>query len=183
MKNDLAFLERLSNVPGVCGFEEVAQDLVEVELKSCCDEVWRDQMGNLFGLKKGTTGSSDAPRVMFAGHVDEIGLMVSHIDDDGFIRFVKVGGLSSQYLISQRVIVHGTQPVPGVIPPKYQGLMSDAEKDRVLPLDDLYIDTGLPAKQVRAMVNIGDIISIDADFGLLGDKVVVGRNFDDRLGV
>lgn len=185
MVNDLDFLERLSNVSGVCGHEDTAQDLVEAELAGCCDEVWRDAMGNLFGLKKATARPAvgDPPSVMFAGHVDEIGLIVTHVDDEGFIRFAPVGGLSSQYLISQRVIVHGTEPVSGVIPPKYQGLMSDEEKKKVLPLEDLYIDTGLPGEEVRAKVTIGDIVSIDSDFRLLNPKVVLGRNFDDRLGV
>jgi len=182
MNNDVELLRHLSEVPGVCGFEDAAQDLVEQELKSCCDEVWRDPMGNLFGLKK-APGVTNAPKVMFAGHVDEIGLMVTHIDKDGFIRFAPVGGLSSQYLISQRVIVHGSEPVQGVIPPKYQGLMTDAEKKRIVPLEDLYIDTALPAEEVHAKVNIGDIVSIDQDFRLLNDKVATGRNFDDRLGV
>lgn len=183
MNNDLSLLERLCNVPGVCGHEHAAQDVVETQLASCCDEVWRDSMGNLFGLKKATDGKSNRPRVMFAGHVDEIGMIVTHVDDDGFIRFAPVGGLSSQYLISQRVIVHGTEPISGVIPPKYQGLMSDEEKKRVQPIEDLYIDTGLPADEVRRIVNIGDIVSVDADFRLLNNRVVVGRNFDDRLGV
>ena len=183
MNNDLELLERLSNVPGVCGFEDAAQKIVAAELESCCDEVWSDPMGNLYGLKKASTGAADAPRVMFAGHVDEIGLMVTFVDSDGFIRFEAVGGLSSQYLISQRVIVHGSEPISGVIPPKYGGLMSEEQRKRILPLEELYIDTGLPGDEVRAKVNIGDIISIDSDFRMLNPGVVCGRNFDDRLGV
>ena len=179
----IELLRKISEVPGVCGFEDAAQDIVAEELRNCCDEVWRDPMGNVFGLKKATVGTQKPPKVMFAGHVDEIGLMVTHVDSDGFIRFTTVGGLSSQYLISQRVIVHGSEPVPGVIPPKYAGLMSDEEKNRVQSIEDLYIDTGLSANEVHAKVNIGDIISIDQDFRMLGDKVVTGRNFDDRLGV
>ncbi len=183
MQNDLALLERLSNVPGVCGHEFATQDLVEAELKACCDEVWRDAMGNVYGLHKAANSSNDTPRVMFAGHSDEIGMIVTHIDGEGYIRFMAVGGLSSQYLISQRVIIHGSEEVLGVIPPRYQGLMSDAEKKRVLDIDELYIDTGLPVDEVKARVHIGDIISIDSDFRLLNEKVVQGRNFDDRLGV
>ena len=183
MTNDLELLKRLSEVPGVCGFEDAAQDLVEMELKACCDEVWRDRMGNLFGLKKAASNIENPPKVMFAGHVDEIGLMVTFVDDDGFVRITPVGGLSSQYLISQRVIIHGTEPVPGVIPPKYQGLMSDNEKNRVLAIEDLYVDTGLSPDEAKSKINIGDIVSIDQDFRRMGDKAVTGRNFDDRLGV
>ena len=182
MNSDLDLLKRLCEVPGVCGFEDSAQEIVTAELKSCCDEVWSDRMGNVFGLKKGTEHGNEPLKVMFAGHVDEIGMMVTHIDTDGFVRFTAVGGLSSQYLISQRVIIHGTERVSGVIPPKYQGLMSDEEKNRVTPLEDLYIDTGLTADEMNAKVHIGDIISVDQDFRLLNPNVVTARNFDDRLG-
>ena len=183
MNQSLDLLKRISEVPGICGFEDTAQDIVEKELKGCCDDVWRDRMGNVFGMKKAVAGTENPPKVMFAGHVDEIGMIVSHIDKAGFIRFVPVGGLSSQYLISQRVIIHGSEPVAGVIPPKYQGLMSDEEKNKVQPLEALYIDTGLPPEEVAAKVNVGDPISIDQDFRFLNEKVVTGRNFDDRLGV
>lgn len=179
----MELLKRLSDMPGVCGFEDAAQDIVEEELKSCCDEVWRDRMGNVFGLKKADNGTKKAPRVMFAGHVDEIGLMVTHIDTAGFIRFAPLGGLNSSYLISQRVIVHGTKPLHGVIPPKYKDLAKKEEQESILPLEELYVDTGLSYEEVATVVNIGDIISIDCDFRFLNDKVVTGRNFDDRLGV
>jgi putative aminopeptidase FrvX len=183
MKNDLELLKELCEIPGVCGFEDPAQAITERELKICCDDVWRDRMGNVFGLKRAKTGVLNPKKVMFAGHVDEIGMMVTFVDDDGFVRFTPVGGLSSQYLISQRVIIHGSEPVAGVIPTLYQGLVSEAEKNSITPMEKLYIDTGLPAEEVKTKVNIGDIISVDQDFRILNGKAVTGRNFDDRLGV
>jgi putative aminopeptidase FrvX len=183
LKNDLKLLKQLCEIPGVCGFEDPAQEIVEKQLKGCCDEVWSDPMGNVFGLKKAKSGITDPKKVMFAGHVDEIGLMVTFVDDNGFVFFAPVGGLSSQYLISQRVIIHGSEPVRGVIPTIYGGLVSDEAKNKLTPMENLYIDTGLSGKEAKAKINIGDIISIDQDFQMLNDKVVTARNFDDRLGV
>jgi len=183
MENDFRLLKELCEMPGVSGFEEPAQAIAERELKKYCKEVWRDRMGNVFGLKKAKSGTADPRKVMFAGHMDEIGMMVTFVDDDGFVRFTTVGGLSSEYLISQRVIIHGSEPVAGVIPTIYAGLVSDEAKNKITPIENLYIDTGLGAAEVKAKVNIGDIISIDQDFKVLNGKVVTGRNFDDRLGV
>ena len=179
----MEFLKRLCEVPGVTGFEDEAQHLVSQELKGCCDEVWQDRMGNVFGLKKNASGSDDARRVMFAGHVDEIGMMVTYVDCNGFIRFTPVGGLDAGVLISQRVLIHGKERVRGVIAPKYKGLMREEETKRVPSIDDLYIDAGLDGPRASEIVSIGDIISLDQDFRYLNDKVVTGRNFDDRLGV
>ena len=115
---------------------------------------------------------------MLAAHVDEIGMMVKHIDDKGFVRFQPLGGLSSQVLISQRVTIHGAERTGGVIVPDSR----PAAKDKPTPLNELFIDTGLPAETLRQRIDVGDIITFDPEFGVLNEKVYVGRNFDDRIG-
>ena len=131
-------LKRLCEAPGVSGFEDAVQQIVIDELTPCCDRVWRDRVGNVIALKRNTAGADDAPRVMLAAHVDEIGLMVNHIDDEGFVRFVPVGGFTASTLLSQRVIVHGREPVRGVIAPRIQGTVVDmgAYESPVLFVDD-----------------------------------------------
>jgi endoglucanase len=179
---DMKLFERICNTPGVSGFEDDAQDVVAEALRSSCDEVSRDRMGNVIGLKKATCppkGGKRPLRAILAAHVDEIGAMVKHIDDKGFIRFIQVGGLSVVSIISQRVVIHGKKPVRGVVVPD----MRPESKDKVPTLEDLRIDTGLSGEAVRELVDIGDIVTFDIPVERLNDKVYVGRNFDNRLGV
>ncbi len=179
---DMELFERVCNTPGASGFEDAAQDVVAEALRSSCDEVSRDRMGNVIGLKKATCppeGGKRPLRAILAAHVDEIGAMVKHIDDKGFIRFIQVGGLSVLSIISQPVVIHGKKPVRGVVVPDPR----PENKDKVPALDDLRIDTGLPGDELRKLVDIGDIVTFDVPVARLNGKVYVGRNFDNRLGV
>ena len=87
----MGLLETLCDIRGVSGFEDDVQQFVMSELEGVCDQVWRDRAGNVIGLKRAASGSQNARKVMFAAHVDEIGLMATHIDADGFILFAPVG--------------------------------------------------------------------------------------------
>ena len=178
----MELLRALCDIAGVSGFEDAVQDLVVAELGPLCDQVWRDRLGNVIGLKRATRADGDPPKVMFAGHVDEIGLMVTHIDGDGFIRFAPVGGFSACNLTGQRVIVHGKETLEGVVAP-WRGSGASGTQNTMPELSDLYIDLGLPKEAVTASVDLGDVISLDQDFRYLNEKVVTSRNFDDRLGV
>ncbi len=178
---DLKLLEKVCNVPGVSGYEDDAQAVVMDVLLACCDEVRRDRMGNVIGLKRATHPPKDRERpvrLMLSAHVDEIGMMVKHIDDKGFIRFIQLGGLNPQAIESQRVIIHGRKPVRGVVVPAPR----KKDDDKRAKLDDLVIDTGLPSKTLLKRVSVGDIASFEDDVSVLNDKTVVGRNFDDRIG-
>jgi putative aminopeptidase FrvX len=176
-------LKTLCKVPGVTGFEEEAQDIVMVELQAVCDRVWRDRLGNVIGLKKASSGHGNCPKVMYAAHIDEIGFMVNHIDPQGFIRFSPIGGFDPCTLMAQRVVVHGRKKLHGVIAPRIPSALKQVDLHQVPELRDLYIDAGLPREEVEASVGIGDAISLDQDLRYLNDKVITGRNFDDRLGV
>jgi endoglucanase len=177
---DPKLLERVCNAPGVCGYEDEAQDVAMDVLLGCCDEVRRDRLGNVIGLRKATrppAGGKRPLRVLLGAHVDEIGMMVKHIGGDGFIRFQPMGGLNAQVLESQRVVIHGRKRVRGVVVPK-----PGKGKDKPAALEDLLIDTGLPPKALARRVDVGDIVTFDADVSRLNDKTYVGRNFDDRVG-
>jgi endoglucanase len=103
--------------------------------------------------------------------------MVKHIGNQGFIHVVRVGGINPQVAESQRVVIHGRKPVRGVVVPK------PAEKDgKAAALDDLLIDTGLSAKELVKRIDVGDVVTFDADTSRLNGKMWVGRNFDDRIG-
>ena len=171
-------LEKVCHTPGIPGYEDAIQDVVQGFLDGVCDEVSRDRVGNVIGLKRADLppDGEDRPlRVVVAAHADEVGMMVKYIDDDGFIRFQGVGGLNPQVLVSQRVIVHGRKPVNGVIVPRRAG--------RPLPtLEEMLIDVGLPREAVCESIEIGDIITFAQELLDLNDRVYMGRNFDNRIG-
>jgi len=173
--------ERVCNTPGVSGYEDEAQEVVSEVLGTCCDKVRRDRMGNVIGLKKATRGVRKGRRprrVAVAAHVDEIGMMVKHIDDNGYIGFHPLGGLFTQVLASQRVVIHGQKLVRGVIVPRMKDM-----RDKVATLAELRIDTGMSREALEKRIEVGDIITLDTPVARLNGKVYVGRNFDDRAGV
>lgn len=177
---DIKLLEKVSNTPGIPGDEERIQKLVMDELKGVCDEVSTDRLGNVIGLRKATTftGEGNPFKVVLAAHADEIGMMVKHIDDKGFIRFEPVGGLVTENIISQCVVIHGRgQEVNGVIVPHY--LRGD---DKLPKQGELVIDVAMPKDEVCKLVEVGDCVSFAQEFKQLNDKVFMGRNFDDRMG-
>jgi len=180
----MELLRILSDTPGVSGFEEQVQQIVAAELESVCDEVWTDRIGNVIGLKRARTAEGATPlKVMIAAHADEIGFMVKHIDKEGFVRFIPIGGFDPRTLIAQRVIIHGEHDVKGVITPKPNWILRSGDQSKVLDIKDLVIDAGLSREEMAHIVSIGDVISLAQPFEKLNDKVVAGRNFDDRVGI
>ena len=109
MRRDL--LAALCEVAGPSGREERVRDLVRPELAATCDRVETDPLGSLIGVRDGSGG----PRLMLAAHMDEIGLMVTHIDERGYLRFVPLGGWDARTLVAQRVTIHGREDVPGIV--------------------------------------------------------------------
>lgn len=181
----MGLLRVLSDTPGVSGFEEPVQAVIKAELEAVCDEVWVDKMGNVIGLKSAarTLEGAKRLRVMLAAHMDEIGFMVKHIDREGFVRFMPIGGFDPRTLVAQRVIIHGKQGVKGVIAPQPNWISRGEDRQKVLGIKDLVIDAGLGRDVISSLVSIGDVISLAQPFEELNDQVVIGRNFDDRVGV
>ncbi len=175
-------LKRIGNAPGVPGFENAVQDVAAEVLQTCCEEVTRDHLGNVIGLKKATIRPKRGKRpirLMIAAHADEVGLMVKHINAKGFIHFIPMGGVNPVVVQSQRVTIHGQKTVRGVVVPKGNG---NGKDDKPAQLKDLLIDTGLPREKLEKLVSAGDIVTFDSDVSLLNDRMWVGRNFDDRIG-
>jgi putative aminopeptidase FrvX len=173
-------LEKLSNAHGISGGEGNIRNIIQKEVKPCVDEVRVDNFGNLITIKKGKS-----PSVMIAAHMDEIGLMVKYIDDEGFIRFAKVGGWFDQTLVNQRVLLHAKKgTVAGVIGSKPVHVMEQEEKKKTIEAKDMFIDVGASSRdEVTAMgIELGVPVSLDRKMvGLAGDRVT-GKAFDDRAG-
>jgi len=175
-------LERLSNACGVAGREDEVRGLMKELLKPHVDEIREDKLGNVIGIKR---GKKDAPKIMLAAHMDEIGLMVKNITKEGFIQFTKIGGIDDRILVAQKVIVHTDKgPITGVVGSKPPHILKEEEKKKVIEERDLFIDIGASKKEEaeRMGVRVGDPISFDIKFTKAGDKTVIGKAFDDRVG-
>jgi len=179
-KESLEFLKHLVTTPSPSGFEAEAQKVCKAYTTPFVDKIYKDVHGNQFAVK-----NPDAElRVMLAGHVDEIGLMVNMIDDDGFISFVPVGGIDAAVLAGQRVIVHGAKgSVPGVIGRTAIHLTDTEDRGKALKMHQMWIDIGAKNKKdAQKVAAVGDAITIDVGFTELRDDKVVARAFDDRIG-
>jgi tetrahedral aminopeptidase len=179
------FLQKLSQAHGVSGYEHAIRDMVIEEFKPYADEISVTPMGNVIALKRGARAPKDAspaPKVLLEAHMDEIGLMVTEIEQ-GFIRFTQVGGFDVRVLLAQQVIVHGKQPLPGIIGARPPHVLTAEERERVIPMADLWIDVGLSDARTRELVQVGDLITIDRNMISLQNNIVAGKAFDDRCAV
>jgi len=175
-------LEKLSNANGVTGREGEVRDLIKKYLKPYVDEIREDRLGNLIAFKK---GNKDAPTVMLAAHMDEVGLMIKNIKKKGFLQFTKIGGIDDRILLAQKVIVHTDRgPLNGVVGSKPVHIQTEAEKKKVIDADKLFIDVGAKDKEEaeKMGVQVGDVVSFDTNFARLSNKVVLGKALDDRVG-
>lgn len=175
---DTPLLNKICTTPGAPGFEKKVRELVLNEVKDLCDEIEVDNMGNVYAIKRG----KGSKRVMVGAHMDEIGFMVTHIDDNGFIRFHTLGGFDPKTLTAQRVIIHGSEDVIGVMASKPIHVMTSDERNKVAKLSDYFIDTGLPVEEVKKRVTIGDSITREREFIEMGE-CVNGKSLDNRLAV
>ncbi|MGM0368877.1 MAG: M42 family metallopeptidase [Bacillota bacterium] len=168
MKN---LIKKLVETYGPSGDEEQIREIIKAEIKDNVDQIETDALGNLIALKKGKKDK----KVMLAAHMDEIGLIANHIDDDGFIRFDRVGGISPYMLLGARVLFNGE--TTGVI--DKEGQLDDIKK---LNYDKLYIDIGAQDKEeATAKVNLGDTASYYREFQDFGERVTA-KSLDDRIG-
>jgi len=177
-------LKKLSEAVGVSGHEFEVKKVIAEEISDIVDELKVDSLGNIIAFKR---GKENGPKVMVSAHMDEIGLMITHIDKRGFLRFIGVGSWNERILPGQRVIVcAGDVKVRGVIGAKPPHLMTPEEKKQVLEIKKLFIDIGATSyDEVKELgINVGSIAVLDREVVRLGgtDKVT-GKAFDDRVGV
>jgi len=179
-KESLAFLEELVNAPSPSGFEQQAQAVVREYAGNFADEVHTDVMGNVIAA----VNPGGSPRVMLAGHVDEIGFMVRYITDQGFLHFSPIGGVDAHLVPGQKVTIHGAKgPVLGVVGKKAIHLMEADERKKVLDFHQQWIDIGASnRKDAERRVAVGDAATFKANFELLNGHIAVARGFDDKMG-
>ena len=181
---DIELLKKLCEAPGAPGREDRVRTLVIEALAPLCDEVSTDILGNVIGIKRapGSSAGKRALRLMLSGHMDEISFLVTHIDDQGFLRFTPLGGFDPKTLTAQRVIVHGKRDLLGVLGSKPVHIMTDDEKKAAPKLEDFFVDVGLPGSEVKAIVGVGDVITRQRELVEIGNSLS-GKSFDNRMGL
>jgi endoglucanase len=175
-------LKRLCETPGVPSREEPIRAVIIEEIRPLVDTLTLDAMGNVISVKKGTGG----PKVMIAAHMDEIGFLVKYIDEKGFLRLQPVGGWDPRVMAAQRVYVHGYggRSLLGTLMPaaKPVHLLTPEDANKLPKIEEFFVDLGLPGDEVKALVEVGDMVTMARTTERVGNNVA-SKTLDDRVSV
>ncbi len=177
----LEFFKKALETPSASGYESPVQQIVRDYVADCADEVRTDVHGNVIAVR-----NPGAPlRLMLAGHCDQIGLIVQHIDDEGFVYIQPIGGWDPMMLIGQRMTVWSAGgPVPGIIGKKPIHLMTEEDRKKVPKIKELWLDIGAADKeQAEKLVRVGDAITVALGFGMMQNNIAVSPAMDDKSGM
>jgi len=175
----MGLIEELCNAYGPAGREQIVRKLIKRELKGVCSKVYTDRLGNLIAHRPPERGSKSQDTIMLCAHMDEIGIIVTYIDKNGFLRFTNVGGVFPELALNQRVVFeNGTIGVIDIEPEK------DSSKPAARPkLEKMYVDIGArDRKSAEKTVQIGDIASFYQQAIWVDDKRISAKALDDRIG-
>ena len=185
IKSIKSLQEELSTLIGVSGHEDDVSNFILklIEKENLADKAWIDPLGNVLAIKKGTNGKE---RILLDAHIDEIGFMVSHVEKNGFLRFVPIGGWDKRILLGQSVVVRskGGELFQGIIGSKPPHLTSVAERKKLVEIPDMYIDIGMNSIEqvIKNNINIGVTGTLFSPFVDFPNNMVRGKAFDDRTG-
>ncbi len=174
-------IKKLSAFHGVSGYEHMFSKEIAKMFGMYCTEVFEDNLGNIIGVIKCTNPC--AKSVMIEAHIDEIGMMITEIDDRGFLRFTNVGGIDARILPGKEVVVHGKKDVIGVVGTKPPHITTEEMRSKALPMDELYVDIFCDAEEAKQVVSVGDTITFLDSYRELGDKYISTKSQDDRTSV
>lgn len=183
--SSIALLKELSESFGPSGFEREPATIVKKAGAKFSDEISFDKLGSVVFKAR---GKSDSPKILLAGHMDEVGFVVTGIEkESGYLTFSPLGGWFDQVLLGHRVTVRTKKgDVVGIIASKPPHLLAPEERDKVVKLDSMFIDIGASSREVSEKefgVRIGDPVAPQSQFTLVkGGKVAMGKAFDDRVG-
>jgi endoglucanase len=187
----MRLLKELCEESGPPGFEDRVRAIYRREIEPLVDRIETDGLGNVIAIKSarnGKGGKGDKgkiPRkVMLAGHLDEIGFVVKHVDDDGFLRLQPLGGFDPKTLIAKRVRIRNRhdEDVLGVIGSKPIHIMTDEERKKLPQLEELFVDVGLTGEEARKRVQIGNPATLDQELSKVGDYYS-GKSLDNRVSI
>ena len=176
----LNLLKELCAASGVSSWEHPVRELIREKAAPYADSIRMDALGNLIVFKKGAKSTGN--KLLLSGHMDEVGLMITRIEEDGTLRFDSVGGIDRRVLMGKRVYV-GEKALPAVIGSKPIHLTSADERKRVPKMDELYLDLGFDSKEeAEAMVSLGDVATFDPEWVEFGNGLLKAKAIDDRVG-
>ncbi len=178
--NIAGYVKTLTQKNAVSGCELAFSQYLQKILKEKCGESFIDPMGNVIGVKKSKTGCGS---VMLEAHIDEIGLMIKYIDENGFLYFVPVGGIDPRILPGSQVTVHAKKDYVGIIGAKPPHVMTPEEYDTVLGCDMLYIDVGMDSKEAKENISLGDVVTFSGEYTPLINNFASAKCMDDRASV
>ena len=175
------FLLRLLNTPSPSGYERPIQDVVRAYVREFADRVTTDLHGNVIACKN----PSAKLRVMFAGHCDQIGMLITHFNDNGFLHAQTIGGWDAQQLIGQRMTIWTANgPLPAVIARKPIHLLTDEERKQVVKLEDLWLDIGAKNKdEAKELVRIGDPVTLNLGYQEMKNGLANSPAMDNKCGL
>lgn len=174
-------IKRLSSLVAVSGHENTASRTIAELFETYCEEVTIDKFFNVIGLKKGR--AENPKKVLICAHYDEIGLIITGIDETGFLQFSRVGGVDPKILGAQQVTVHGKEDLFGVIGAKPPHLISPEEATKGVEMEDMRIDIGMSAQKARELVSVGDRVSYRFEPMELKNNRIAGKTMDNRSSV
>lgn len=163
----------------VSGFEHVNVDILKKHFEPFTDSYEKDKVGSYIFKQNGTNDK----RIMLAAHIDEIGLMVTKILDNGFLSFTSIGGINPSSLVAQEITIYGRENIFGIIGIKPPHVTPEEERSKALELEDLYIDTGYTKEKLEKLVRVGDVATVKREPVSLQGSVVSAKAFDDRACV
>lgn len=175
-------LRKLTNLNGVSGNEKQVRDFIIEHAEKYVDEITVDSIGNLILFKKGNKVNHN--RIMLTSHMDEVGFIVSKVEENGFLRFKTVGGVDDRILLSHRVLI-GENNIPGVIGIKAIHLLEKEERKKLVKSDNMYIDIGAKSREdALKYINLGDYITFNSNYIEFGEnnKFIKAKALDDRIG-
>ncbi len=181
----LEFFRTLTEAPSPSGYEQPAAGVLRDYLRPFTDQVSTNVMGSVHGHMRGSDAERGGKRVsvLLAGHIDEIGMMVTYITDEGYIAFKPIGGVDEAVLPGMRVKVHTEEgPLLGILGRLPIHLLDEEERKSVTKTHKLFIDLGMKAERVKSTVRIGDPITFAVGFEEFGDNMIVARALDDKMG-
>lgn len=178
MSINVSLLKEVCEIAGAPGYEQRVREYIINEVTPLVDEIKINNMGNVYAIKKG----KEPKKVMIGAHMDEIGFIVTHIDDNGFVRFHTLGGFDPKTLTAQRVIIHGKKDVMGVMGAKPIHVMSPEERTKNPKTTDYFIDLGLSKEEVEKIVSVGNPITRAGELIEMGNCVNC-KSIDNRVSV
>jgi endoglucanase len=180
-EESFALLKRLVDTPGPSGYEQPVQRVYREAVRPYADEVTTDVLGNVIAARN----PSGNPRVMLAGHADEIGFQIRYINDEGMLYFGPIGGHDAVVAVGQRVRVHtASGPITGVLGRRAVHLLEQDERSKPVKLHELWIDIGAKDREAaEAVVQIGDCVTYAQELERLQGDVCTARSFDNKMGL